>query len=981
MTSLTVSDLYAVRTNPAAIQDIALDKLQQAMGVGFQIVDANSPFIYGLEVSAVNAAMIMAQHQDLISEYYPVHARSMADLGRWMSDEDRVGIGATPASTVLAYAISAAEVRNRAVTFTESDDGLGNSYKKLVIPKDTVINILDVPFCVDYAFEIRIMQHGGFQIVYDANVTNTLTNLTTNYLEWESRYINNDEILIIQVPVRQYDIAQYTASVTASSGFNENYSFSDSFYAVRAFFRPNNATSWNEVTVSFSKQTFDPATLTLSASLDTGSIDLSMPEIYVSNGLGVGKLQIFIYYTKGVYNKDYGSLKGDNFLATYRDFDYTGEALSIYSEPIRLIHNQGWAATTLINGGTAARSFASLKQGVIYDSRKTEIPITPAQISQKVRDRGFDVLKTIDVPTARLYCATSDMPVQDNKGFGSSVGTFTGSMLTTMKSLAAMPTVKNNGDRVTITPETLYMVLDGVFSIVPEATRQALFGMSAEDLCDAIANQQYLFSPFYYVIDTSDDQLNVRIYDMNEPEITDRVFYYENNSVSLAVNIGSYGIDKTATGYRVMVTTKSSDEYKALEDDAVAMQMLFTPQGEFNYAYMTGVLVGRDENRERIYQFDITSNLDIDDSDNLIFDSFGMYGNAPAATKALLKQDFRFITCIDKSLRPNAVTSETDQRINNDYLPVPMVAIIEEGFRIQFGTSLNGTTVDKTNLSGLWRKSRSVASVVEYKKHPQDVYVTYPADVFKRDGDGRLVLGDDGKAILEHAKGDVEYDSDGTTPLIKYAKGTVMLDNNGQPIPLDDRDILRQFDIVTLDGIYYFATASLDKDYMAAVKQQLINWVVSDIAYLQSLLLERTWINYQPKRTLGELEVTVNADLVDRMDAALSFTVSYYLTKVGYANDNLKASLRTSTPTVLNACLKSQRVAVSDIIGALREIVTDDVVDIKVEGFGDAQNIDVATVDDETLRFALKKKLIIAANKDLTVQEDVTVNFLRHRSE
>jgi hypothetical protein len=74
-------------------------------------------------------------------------------------------------------------------------------------------------------------------------------------------------------------------------------------------------------------------------------------------------------------------------------------------------------------------------------------------------------------------------------------------------------------------------------------------------------------------------------------------------------------------------------------------------------------------------------------------------------------------------------------------------------------------------------------------------------------------------------------------------------------------------------------------------------------------------------------------------------------------------------------------VAVSDIIGALREIVTDDVVDIKVEGFGDAQNIDVATVDDETLRFALKKKLIIAANKDLTVQEDVTVNFLRHRSE
>jgi hypothetical protein len=363
--------------------------------------------------------------------------------------------------------------------------------------------------------------------------------------------------------------------------------------------------------------------------------------------------------------------------------------------------------------------------------------------------------------------------------------------------------------------------------------------------------------------------------------------------------------------------------------------------------------------------------MDITGKNELVLTAFGQFGNAPSKLKSLLSGNFIVLNCIAKSKSPNdVVLTDSDKLLGNAYTDRQFVVLTEQRYQLQFGVAL-----DK-----IYTRSRPIPSDVAYKRYEEDVYWRYTADEYLRNERQQLVFDDNGQPILTHAKGDLRLDAEGQ-PMIRYHKGDIKFDDRDppQPIPISQRVVLHEFDMIGLDGTYYFSTNSLDASYVNDVINQLRTWVVNDMAVVTNKLINQTVVVFRPKQTLGIIDIVANAKETRQISAAVGFSLDVYLTDTGYKNTSLRENLTKAIPTVITELLSRETFSNSDLSDALKPYRTSEVVDIDVGGFGPDRDIKVLTVSDPTLRCAVKKRLDVTSNGGLTVMEDITVNFLKHK--
>jgi len=199
----SVDKILAIRYDPSRMQDLALDTLDKAKNGEINIPDANNPFFYALEWSALLAAATMQNHTDLITGFYPKMANSDDDLYRWMSDEDYAGRFSEPSRMSITLILNADEVRARAIQVAaDSNDDIDSVYSKLSIPRNSSYSIAGADFSQEYPIEIRVMKHGGFMVVWDVSEPSPLMTLETNQLDWRMIKVDNMNLLYITVPLR-----------------------------------------------------------------------------------------------------------------------------------------------------------------------------------------------------------------------------------------------------------------------------------------------------------------------------------------------------------------------------------------------------------------------------------------------------------------------------------------------------------------------------------------------------------------------------------------------------------------------------------------------------------------------------------------------------------------------------------------------------------------------------------------------------------
>lgn len=944
--------------NPASFQRVGLEFIQSKLD-GDTLSDVNSPVVHLLEVSSSQAVEHINVSLANDRRHYPLLANTFADLYGHMSDADYQGRFGSPGQCTLMYYVAMDEVIRGMKLIP------GTEVRRMVIPRYTEITASGTPMTLLYPLEIRQLPHGGIQVVYNTDAVSPIQTLSDNMLKWE--VISNPQgikYMLIYVPVFQLRRNLIIEDVLdARSRFA--FTFEDQYFYTRCFFGTDG--NWTEMETTHSLQVYDEKVPTAIIQVAEGFINLSIPPIYLTNRSIRGNLRVDIYTTKGDIVQDMTNFVSDSFSVIWgKDLDVP--SLDAYSSGVPDLSYEIVSDDT-IRGGIDGLTFEEQRERVIDNATKISIPITPAQIKSRLNLAGFDILKSRDDLTDRLYLATSSMAVPDNSQFSAGIATAISTLQTSMSELAGLKGVYDNGDRLTLSPKVLYTFTDGVLKTVSDALRPEVVNKTPEALINAVNQNNYVYSPFHYVLDATNQNFALRPYYLASPKILRRSFIRDNVSAGIQMTTKEFGITRYDGGFRLTVKANMDDKYLALDPATRFLQLAFVPPGETDFAYLNGTFAGV-VNKDVIWTFDIKTDFDIDRNDNLIVNNFAMYEPAPRKFSLPLEQEFTLINVVT-GYKPNGLQQTAIDTIVGDFLvPKDPVGLMEETVTIELGKSLKS----------LWAGSRVLAGSYVYQTYAANVYQYYDEDVpeYNPDGTPKYVIENgDFKLVLQHKAGDPVLRPDGTQE-IKFHAGDPVLDQNGQPVPVSVRPVIRLIDIFVMDGNYYFADGKSEVADALFLPESIVNDLLPRLETVSKARLEQTTISFYPKQSLGAVEVKVDDAQTQFISGQLSFKTKVLLTDIAWRDLKYREELRKSISKIINNELRKQTVSTMNIIADFKDQRDENVRGFEMSIMSAGREVNTFTAIDQSVQPTVRRLLEYAGDGTYQVREDIAIDWRDH---
>lgn len=971
MTDVTVTsrlgDIEQYKNNPAKLQRASLETLRQITNGEINIVNATNPFVFALENSAVTTAGFIQQISAIHRRQYPEASVTQDDLYMHMSDKDYIGRFALPSKAMFTLMFHKEELL--AALVTDRVTGI----KKVTIPRNTVFKVADVCFSLQYPIDIRILTHGGLQVVYDASVVSPLQTLSTNQIIPREVYDPKGTAFIqLDVEATQFNIITKLNDVNAASGFKTTVALNDQFYHARVYVQLADS-SWKEIKTTHSQQIYDPKVPTAVLKLLENKLSVVIPVIYTSTGLIRNKLRVDVYETKGQLSLALGSYKLEDFSVTWKAIDAADA--TVYSAPLRSLKTFVVSSESVVSGGRAQLSLDVLRNRVVQNTTgPQDLPITNVQRQTSQADAGYEIVKDVDTITNRIFLATKPMPKPADERLITAAASSIVTAILTFTQAGSAHGVIAHPFGITITPDVLYENVNGVTKLMTEASYHALMSMTKAQRCLKINASRLLYSPFHYVLDASKNSFDVRPYYLDTPKILSKSFVDENAATGLQVSVdATYMIERIATGYRLTISTKSSEEFRAIPDEKVYAQLSFKATGQTLRAYMLGVQRPRAAvTDERVYVFDMTTDFNISSSHQLDQTAFTFSPTALTSRSDLL-QEMSICFATSKTLPAGIANSNVDNMLGLYQLPLKIVGITHEKLSVRFGYAL----------TRLWAQGKSVVGSVPYQTHAVDVPRLYEKDEYATDAATGAAFSVDAHGVLTyritHHKHDPVLDSLGH-PTYSHRVGDPVLDAQGNPVPKANYvgEMIRQADITAIEGAYRFTTDSVSADYRNLITSSLVQWVTEDLEALSGDLLEQTQIYFHPKVSQGDVRVLTNDGLESFISASQSFTVTLSVPKSTYGNSLLLSAIKKATIKTIDTAIKNTTIAVSFIETALRNQYGSDVIDVKVQGLGGDKDLNVLTVIDKSNSLSIRKRLVALPDDQLIVEEDVQFVIHEH---
>lgn len=951
------------KTNPTEIQRIIFDMEEEVFNGQIELVDATNPFIHLLQLSATQTAINEQEQIANIRRIYPSLAQEEEQLYLHMSDVDFVNRFATPVESEFTIVLKAEDVLNKLVY----DVNEGNY--KATIPRDTTITIDDYTFTLQYPIDIRKYNNGLVEISYDANIDSPLQTLSTNIIEYQVRR-DTDHVdwIYFNVLLQQFKISSTIESVQASKFFNINLELTDSFYYCRVYYQNNSTNNlWKEILTTHTDQVFDPTKPTALIKVFESQINVVIPPIYTYKGTISGNVRIDIYNTKGEVSINLSNYKVDSFILNMSPIDQqrdVNEFTNVFSNINYYCFNKN-----IVAGGTNSTDFDTLRSRVIENSSgDRKLPITPDQLKANVENNGFDIIKNIDVITNRIFLATRKLPRPINNKLitASNIGISTYiANLSYLKTLTNE--VKDNNDRITILSNNLFINNNGILRLITKDEIESLLLNPKTYIVNDINNKKYLYNPFYYVLDNSQDEFEIRIYHLDDPIASNLSFENQNQTLKLPVNTGNFFLSKTNYGYELQITTKSGNFYKNTPDSQVNIQLAFLPPNEKELAYLNGILVGKTEDNERIYSFRIETNYDLDSDNNLIITNFNLINKDFVRIPISLNQKFN-ILYTTTSTNNDYIPKDINKLLGTFILPTGSVCITHETINLELGLYLKN----------LWSRSKSLASGFIYQTYQSDIPLLYTKDIYAVDPDTNsifsIVEGEIVYNILHHV-GDPVLDND-NNPIFKHKKGDVILGINGEPTLDEELRVDRELDILFVDGKYFFANDQAFIDYKKEIRQIIANWITENITSIQDILLEQTKIYFYPKTTLNTVKVIPNGGVEQPIESGQSFTIDLYVRNDVYSSNQIRQQIINNIINVIDTYIDNTTINITELRNLILTNLGTSINSIELYGLGGNKNYSIVKLINDHNRLSLNKKLILQQDGTFIISEDVTVNFI-----
>ena len=963
-----IKDIEAVKTNPAGIITSVLEYLSNVTDGKVDIVDPTNPFVMLMESSAVNTAAAINESIFLLRKQYPILAQTEEDLYRHMSDKDYIDRFSSPSKATFEFIIQYNSLLKNAIPVA------GEDYSKVTIARNTVFYANDVPFSIQYPIDINVYSSGNIVVTYDTSIKSPLQTLSTNIIPsgiYKAK--DNTTCLVFSVDAYQFSIKSVSDAIDKSTPYNKTMVFEDKFYYCRVFYKTGRNLEWTEIPTTHTDQVYNPDQPTVVLKVMDKKLNVSIPMIYTYSNMLSGNLRIDIYTTKGDINLNMTDYNVKVFTTKLLAVDELRD-INDYTLAMNKVDYYAYSHDTT-SGGSNGISFKDLKARVINNSvGNPDIPITSVQLENSRIIKGFEITRNIDSVTNRIYVVSKDLPAPSNDKLITSASVTSMSFLTDLKFLKSVDGCYDNNTRVTISTDVIFKDNNGSLNIVSKSEINKLRELPSVNLADEINNNKYYYSPFHYVLDNTNGVFATRAYYLDKPTMSRLSFIDQNTSMQATVNTGSYTIVKLEDKYQIILVTSSDESYRNIPERALGVVMSFVPFGEKTPVYIKGEFIKTSNGEltagEKVFLFNIDTNFDIDEHDNLYITNARLTSESTFTVQIPLKTTFTFFYCtcaIPVGIRPSKMDGEFPSNLYEDAEWLP---ITQETIEVDFGV----------RLKNLWSQTKSVVTGSSYETYKENIPMVYEEDVFEVNDDGTILKEDENGNLLYnllHSKGDPVFDTDGNIVYL-HTVGDLVRDENGEAIPLSDEYISRIIDIFLVDGAYYFTTDSNYTNYRNELNDTLVRWVTEDLDDINDNLLEQTHIYFRPKKSLGTVKVDVGSDEVD-ISSEQSLEITLYVSDSVYKDAELRAAIETKIIKTLNSMMNQTRIYNSDIVSNLKSICGTSVVTLSVKGLGGRnKNYEAIKLQDETERLCLRKRLDVLNDGLLAVSEDVSFNYIKY---
>lgn len=956
-----------LRYDPAMLVKGMFETIESLTNGRAVLVDASNPTVMLLEFQAVHTANHIAETLVALRKQYPELAQSYEDLYHHMSDEDYINRFASPATVDgITFAISVQDIMREAVY-----DSSEAAYK-LILPKDSYITVDETVFTLLYPIVIRRYQNGAVQVSFDTTYPDPTWSLSSTIIDYTVRQGPSlDPWLFFTVKLPQLQVISTNFTIDRTYNFEKDIVFSDEYYHARAFYRNSNTNGqWVEIKTTHTDQVFDPTVPTVSLKVLGDVLRVHVPIVYLSTGQISGELRLDVYTTKGDINLNLENYQQDNFVAALVSIDEERDQ-NVYTQAMGNVSFYLYS-NAIVSGGKAGLSLEALRERVKYNAIGPQnLPITNVDIEATLENQGFDIVKNIDTLTNRVFLATRRLPQPTNEKLITPANIGMVTFVSNLGELREHSRVIDNGARLTVKSKSIWLSENSILSLLTQADVDAIRALGQTTMVGQINAKQYLYNPFYYVLDNTQEEFDLRAYALDQPLARDLNFVRQNQTLQLFVNIDTYHLKKVSTGYELRILTKSGNHYKNVEDSEVGCQLAFNPNGQTTYAYINGVLEGKNDDDERLYVFYLNTNHDIDRDDLICITNSNVEGITDYQAWIGLSTVFNVLH-YTTSLTSSFVSDDTDYMLGKFILPAGVVGNSQEALTLDLGYAL----------SQLWRRSRSFLQDEVYVRHDVDIPLLYTEDVMERDPvtGSFITIITDGNGdkhvqynIIHHA-GDPVLDAEGQ-PVFLHRVGDVVLDEHGEPVTVASSVTGREMDILVVDARYYFADDAATVAYRDEIEEVLTTWITKNIESLEEYALEQTRIFFYPKTTLGSIQVYVENGGTDYLTAEQSFLVTLHVKYAIYNDPEIREKLRALTVTVLDQYVGEQVINMTQAREELRLLYGDAVDALSITGLGGTRDYQLVKVASARNKLCLKKNLAIQADKSMIVLDAVEVEF------
>lgn len=940
--------------NPASIVNIHLNQLQETNS-GIDIEDASNPFMLLMEATATNTSCAIEASESIARELYPELAVTNNELYHHMSDKDYLNRFATPGITTIKVQLPVDLIKQHAIY-----PSINSISKVIVFPRNTSFIIDGYTFYINYPIIIELLPQDIIRVLYDTSEISPIEIIKSNILKSNYVLIENVNYLEISIPVYQYVISSSIYTVDNSFDFSQELIFEDQYFYARVYTSKDNKT-WEEILTTHSYKVYDQSKPTANLKVLENSVIVSIPSIYSTLNLLGNEIRVDIYSTKGNIDLDLSVFSPNDFSMSWNDLNPYNNDPVIYT--LNNINDVIIYSTDIISGGTNSISFDQLKNNVVYHANASIVPIRPSDIEIGLNELGYTVQKTIDSVTDRIYIASKNLPAIINNN--SSVSIIASNTSIVFNEQDGVPggissnIIKTNGsNRSTILSKALYIVKDNIAKLLTDTQTTSLYNLPSNELVAELNNNNYYYSPFYYILDRTQLTFKSRAYHLDEPKITGRKFIDYNNKLNFTISttdVNSILIDNT---YVITLTAAIPLGLNNVH----CLLRYFDTESSLDI-YLVGNIV---QNQTTLtVTFNIETNFDITQYDQITLTNLRNSNLITIPVLSNLEEEFDILYLVESN--DATLTTQFDNLISSNFYQNSVIGVTYEKITIEFGVPL----------PYLYVPSRDLIQTKTYLTYTQNVYATYPEPVYQMNETGRVITVVNGAVtfVKLHDIGDPILDGNGN-PVILHTVGDFILDVNGNKVvnPNSQYYNLSEVGITLISAKYRFGTTNIIQTYYKNVARTIISFLNNEVAVAAGKLAERTELYYKPRSVTKNIKVSVGGNTEIFISSLLDFNITFYLIENAINDISIQTEIISATRNVILSYINNNTISTDKIIKDLTLMANNNIVSVEMKRFiNDSYSILTLINSDESFNIGDVSRL----NPDGTIDviDSIVINF------